>query len=88
MGLVVTSKKMSIFMLVTMASPVCTYCIIDLIQRHGHTPGTNTVLLITKMIGFVAEKILPSAHMAHSIIHLYVHFNVSVKGLVVITQVI
>ena len=56
MGLVVTSQKMSIFMLVTMTSPVCTYCIIDLIRMHGHTPGTNTVLLIAKMIGFVADE--------------------------------
>ena len=56
MGLVVTSQKMSIFMLVTTTSPVCTYCIIDLIRMHGHTPGTNTVLLIAKMIGFVADE--------------------------------
>ena len=56
MGLVVTSPKMSILMLVTTSSPVCTYCIIDLIRIHSHTPGTNTVLLITKMIGFVADE--------------------------------
>ena len=55
---------------------------------HGHTPGTNTVLLIAKMIGFVADEILSGVHMVHSIIHLYVHFNMSVIRLVVITQVI
>ena len=33
-------------------------------------------------------KILPGVHMAHSIIHLYVHFNISVIRLVVITQMI
>ena len=85
MGLVVTSKKMSIFMLVTTASPVCTKCIIDLIPMHGHTPGTNTVLLITKMIGVVDDQ--NSQNMAHSLIHFYVHFNISVTHLVVITQV-
>ena len=57
-------------------------------QMYGHTPGTNTDLLITKMIGFVADEILLGVHMAHSIIHLYVHFNISVIRLVVITQVI
>ena len=56
MGLMVTSQKMSIFMLVTTTSPVCTYCIIDLIRMHGHTPGTNTVLLIPKLIGFVEDE--------------------------------
>ena len=59
MGLVVTSKIMSIFMLVTTASPVCTECIIDLIRMHGHTPGTDRVLLITKMIGFTADENSP-----------------------------
>ena len=46
------------------------------------------VLLITKMIGLLLMEILPGAHMAHSIIHLYVHFNIRVIRLVVITQVI
>ena len=57
---------------------------------HGYTPGTNTVLLIAKMIGFVDDEnsASPGVHMAHSIIHLYVHFNISVIRLVVITQVI
>ena len=55
-GLVVTSTKMSIFMLVTTSSPVCTSCITDLIRMHRHTPGTNTVLLITKMIVFVDDE--------------------------------
>ena len=47
-GLVVTSKKCQILSLVTMASPVCTGCIIAQIQMHVHTPGSSTVLLITK----------------------------------------
>ena len=56
MGLVVTSQKMSIFMLVTTTSLCVHKCIIDLIRMHGHTPGTNTVLFITKMIGLVTEE--------------------------------
>ena len=55
---------------------------------HGHIPGTNTVLLIPKMIGLLLMNILPGVHMAHSIIHWYVHFNISVIRLVVITEVI
>ena len=56
---------------------------------HGHTPGTNTVLLITKMIGFVAdEKFSQVSILAHSIIHLYAYLNMSVIRLVVITEVI
>ena len=32
---------------------------------HGHTPGTNMVFLMTKMIGFFADKILCQVSIWH-----------------------
>ena len=75
MGFVVTSKKMSIFMLVTTASPVCTKCIIDLMRMHGHTSGTNTVLLITKMIVFVADQKFSEVSIWHITLYILCTFQ-------------
>ena len=57
---------------------------------HGHTPGTNTVLLITNMIGFVNDEKFSQVSIWHIALYIciYVHFNISEIRLVVITQVI
>ena len=64
-------KKVVNFFLVTTAAPVCTCCIIAEIQMHGHTPGISTVLLISKMMRFVAHQKSSqvSTYMAHIVLH-------------------
>ena len=43
---------------------------------HGHTPGTNTLLLIAKMIDFVGNLNFSQISIWHiEFIHLYVYFN-------------
>ena len=58
-SLVVTSPKMSIFGLVTTASPVYTWCIIAEIQMHRHTPGPGSYLLIAKRMHFDVDHNFP-----------------------------